>query len=90
LRAAIAKEQEQERSKLREQQRSEMKEFKIEPFPSFEEWQRVNEEQEKASVQERLEQEKIATEQLKSCAEERVQRLEIEDKPEQSYGGMSL
>jgi hypothetical protein len=91
LRAAIAKEQEQERSELRAQQRSEMKEFQVEPFPSFEEWQRVEEEeQEQTIIQERLEQEKIATEQLKSLAEERVQILEIEDKPEQSYGGMSL
>jgi hypothetical protein len=90
LRAAIAKEQDTERSELRERQRSEMKEFESEPFPSFEEWQRANEEQEQAIVQERLEQEKIATEQLKSRAEERLQSLEIEDKPEQSYGGMSL
>jgi Relaxase/Mobilisation nuclease domain len=90
LRAAIAKEQEQERSELREQQREEMKEFQVEPFPSFEEWQRANEEREQAIVQERLEQEKIATEQLRSIVEERVHQLEIEDKPEQSYGGMSL
>jgi Relaxase/Mobilisation nuclease domain len=90
LRAAIAKEQEQERAELREQQRSEMKEFQVEPFPSFEEWQRANEEQEQATVQERLEQEQKATEQLKSLVEERLHQLEIEDKPEQSYGGMSL
>jgi hypothetical protein len=90
LRAAIAKEQEQERDELREQQRSEMKEFQVEPFPSFEEWQRANEEREQTIVQERLEQEKIATEQLRSIVEERVQILEIEDKPERSYGGMSL
>ena len=57
LRAAIAKEQEQQRSELREQQRSELKEFQVEPFPSFEEWQQVKEEQEQTSVQERLEQE---------------------------------
>ena len=90
VRAAIAKEQEKQRSELREQQREEMKEFQVEPFPSFEEWQQVKEEQEQTSVQERLEQEKIAIEQRKSLAEERVDRLEIEDKPEQSYGGMSL
>jgi len=90
LRAAIAKEQEQERDKLREQQRSEIKEFQVEPFPSFEEWQRVTEEQEQTIVQERLEEEKIAIEQLKSLAPERLHQLEIEDKPEQSYGGMSL
>jgi Relaxase/Mobilisation nuclease domain len=90
LRAAIAKEQEQERSNLREQQRSEMKEFQVEPFPSFEEWQQANEEREQAIVQERLEQEQKATEQLKSLVEERLHQLEIEDKPEQSYGGISL
>lgn len=90
LRAAIAKEQEQERSKLRQQQREEMKEFQVEPFPSFEEWQRVEEEQYTAIVPERAEQEKIATEQLKSLVEERLHQLEIEDEPEQSYGGMSL
>jgi Relaxase/Mobilisation nuclease domain len=90
LRAAIAKEQEQERSELRAQQQEEMKGFEIEPFPSFEEWQQVEEEQKQTSVQEQLEQEKIATEQLRSIVEERVQILEIEDRTEQSYGGMSL
>jgi hypothetical protein len=90
LRAAIAKEQEQERDELREQQWEEMKEFKVESFPSFEEWQRVKEEQEQAIVQERLEQEKIATEQLKSTANERLHRPEIKAEPEQDYGGMSM
>jgi hypothetical protein len=90
LRAAIAKEQEQERSELRARQREEMKEFQVEPFPSFEEWQRENEEREQAIVQERLEQEQKTIEQLKFLAEERVHQLKIKDKPEQSYGGMSL
>lgn len=90
LRAAIAKEQEQERSELRAQQREEMKEFEIEPFPSFDQWQQVEEEQKQTSVQEQLEQEQKAVEQLKSTANERLNRAEIKAEPEQDYGRMSM
>jgi hypothetical protein len=90
LRAAIAKEQVQEREELREKQGAELKEFEIEPFPSFEEWQQSNTEREQGILQERLDQEQKSAQQLKSVAEERAQRLELEDKPQQSYGGMSL
>ncbi len=90
VRAAIAKEQEQERSELRAQQRSELKEFQVEPFPSFEEWQQLKEEQKQARVQERLEQEQKAVEQLKSTANERLHRPEIKAEPEQNYGRMSM
>jgi Relaxase/Mobilisation nuclease domain len=90
LRAAIAKEQEKERSELRAQQREEMKEFQVEPFPSFEEWQQVKEEQEQTIVQEQLEQEQKAVEQLKSTANERLERPGIKAEPEQDYGRMSM
>lgn len=90
VRAAIAKEQEQERSELRAQQRSELKEFQVEPFPSFEEWQQAKEEQEQTSEQERLEQEQKAVEQLKSTANERLERPGIKAELEQDYGRMSM
>lgn len=75
---------------MREKQGAELKEFEIEPFPSFEEWQQSNTEREQGILQERLDQEQKSAQQLKSVAEERAQRLELEDKPQQSYGGMSL